>query len=38
MIRALITGTVYGEPQARTSQAGKPYATAKVKADSGVFI
>ena len=35
MIRALITGTVYGEPQARTSQAGKKYATAKVKADSG---
>ena len=23
MIRALITGTIYGEPQARTSQAGK---------------
>lgn len=35
MIRALITGTIYGEPQARTSQAGKQYATAKVKADSG---
>ena len=35
MMRALITGTVYGEPQARTSQAGKKYATAKVKADSG---
>lgn len=35
MIRALITGTIYGEPQSRTSQAGKPYATAKVKADSG---
>lgn len=35
MIRALITGTIYGEPQARTSQAGKKYATAKVKADSG---
>ena len=35
MIRALITGTVYGEPQARTAQSGKQYATAKVKADSG---
>ena len=33
MIRALITGTIYGEPQARTSQAGKKYATAKVKAE-----
>lgn len=33
MIRALITGTLYGEPQARTSQAGKPFTTAKVKAD-----
>lgn len=28
MIRALITGSLYGEPQARTSQAGKLYATA----------
>ena len=35
MIRALITGTIYGEPQARTAQSGKKYATAKVKADSG---
>ena len=35
MIRALITGTIYSEPQARTSQAGKQYATAKLKADSG---
>ena len=35
MIRALITGTIYGEPQARTSQAGKQYATAKIRADSG---
>ena len=34
MRRALITGTVYGEPQARTSQAGKQYATAKVRADA----
>ena len=33
MIRALITGSLYGPPQARTSQAGKPFTTAKVKAD-----
>ena len=31
--RALITGTLYGDPQARTSQAGKSFTTAKVKAD-----
>ena len=31
--RALITGTLYGDPQARTSQAGKPFTTAKVRAD-----
>ena len=34
MIRALITGSLYGEPQSRTSQSGKPYATAKLKADA----
>ena len=33
MIRALITGTLYGNPQTRTSQAGKSYVTAKVRAD-----
>ena len=33
MIRALITGKLYGEPTARTSQSGKPFTTAKVKAD-----
>lgn len=33
MIRALITGSLYGPPQARTSQAGKQFVTAKVKAD-----
>ena len=33
MIRALLTGTLYGDPQARTSQAGKPFTTAKVRAD-----
>ena len=31
--RALITGTLYGDPQARTSQAGKSFTTAKIKAD-----
>ena len=34
MIRALVTGSLYGDPQTRTSQAGKPYVTAKVRADS----
>ena len=33
MIRALITGSLYGPPQARTSHAGKPFTTAKVRAD-----
>lgn len=33
MIRALLTGILYGDPQARTSQAGKSFTTAKVKAD-----
>ena len=33
MIRALLTGQLYGPPQARTSQAGKPFTTAKVRAD-----
>mgnify|MGYP003378295134 FL=1 len=33
MIRALLTGILYGEPQARTSKTGSTFATAKVKAD-----
>ena len=33
MIRALVSGTLYGSPQTRTSQSGKPYTTAKVRAD-----
>lgn len=33
MIRALLTGSLYGDPQARTSQSGKPFTTAKVRAD-----
>lgn len=33
MIRALVTGSLYGPPQSRTSQAGKQYVTAKVRAD-----
>lgn len=33
MIRALVSGTLYGSPQARTSQSGKPFTTAKLKAD-----
>ena len=31
--RILLTGQLYGDPQARTSQAGKPFTTAKVRAD-----
>lgn len=30
MIRALITGTLFNEPQQRTSKAGSPYATARI--------
>ena len=33
MIRALLTGQLYGLPQARTSKSGSTFATAKVKAD-----
>lgn len=33
MIRALITGTLYGTPQARTAASGNQYATAKLRAD-----
>lgn len=33
MIRALLTGNLYGEPQARTSKSGSTFATAKVRAD-----
>ena len=33
MIRCLITGQLFGDPQARTSQAGKAFTTAKVRAD-----
>lgn len=31
--RLLVTGNLYGEPQARTSQAGKSFTTAKLRAD-----
>lgn len=33
MIRALFTGVLYADPQARTSAAGKSFTTAKVRAD-----
>ena len=32
-VRLLATGQLYGDPQARTSQAGKSFTTAKVRAD-----
>ena len=34
MIRALVTGTLYEPPVARVSKNGKPFTTAKLKADS----
>lgn len=33
MIRALVTGQLFGEPQRRTSQAGKEFTTGKVRVD-----
>ena len=33
MIRALITGTLYADPQTRTSAKGSAFTTAKVRAD-----
>ncbi len=33
MIRALVTGSLYGDPQPRTSQAGKQFVTAKIRTD-----
>ena len=33
MIRALLTGNLYGDPQSRTSKSGSQFATAKVRAD-----
>ena len=33
MIRALVSGVLYGESQTRTGKSGKPFTTAKVRAD-----
>lgn len=35
MIDALVTGKLYGQPKQMTSKAGKPFATAKVRAAAG---
>ena len=35
MIDALIAGKVFGQPKTMTSKAGKPFATAKVRAAAG---
>lgn len=35
MIDALISGKLYGQPKQMTSKAGKPFATAKVRATAG---
>lgn len=34
MIRAMVTGTLHSDPQARTSQNGKAFTTGKLKADA----
>jgi len=34
MIRALATGTIYGDPQTRTGKSGQPFTTVKVKVDT----
>ncbi len=35
MIRALLTGTLHGDPQTRTSRGGQPFTTARLRADTG---
>lgn len=35
MIRALLTGILYGAPERRTAKSGKPFVTAKLRADDG---
>lgn len=35
MIRALLTGILYGTPEQRTAKSGKPFVTAKLRADDG---
>ena len=34
MIRALLTGTLHSDPQTRVGQSGKPFTTAKLRADA----
>jgi len=35
MIRAMVSGTLHGDPQTRTSRGGQPFTTARMKADTG---
>ncbi len=35
MIRTLLTGILYGAPERRTAKSGKPFVTAKLRADDG---
>ncbi|MCC7220413.1 MAG: hypothetical protein IT490_06760 [Candidatus Contendobacter sp.] len=35
MIRALLTGVLYGAPEARTAKSGKAFVTGKLRADDG---
>ena len=34
MIRAMVSGTLHGDPQTRTSRGGQPFTTARMKADA----
>ena len=35
MIRALVSGVLHSDPQTRVGQSGKPYCTARLRADTG---
>ena len=35
MIRALLTGTLHADPDSRTSKTGRPFVTARLRADAG---
>ena len=35
MIRALVSGTLHGDPQTRTSRGGQSFTTGKLRADGG---
>ncbi len=35
MIRALVSGTLHADPDSRTSKTGRPFVTARLRADAG---